>query len=310
MNRSFIASRLVRERIADGIASQYPRVQHLLDVEPLLPGNDKIAVWWVSGQYVRTFIDEEECGDRRWSKIANNIVKDLDLPYIEVLKELSDVVSSDGSKVKVVMVDGDWIRAEIDQEWTNFGQHYRFKFVPENEFWLSSENPKDEYPFYIEHLKKEFELMRDGHSYEDAIVQADRVEMVKRRETNDLEKVLNKKTKRVDHDKFHVKLIKTLESGVECWKVNGRLVRSVLDVDFVSGGHEYVYFFVPENEVWVDNKASSDDVPYILLHELHERNLMEKGSPYSKAHADSSKIEAYAHKHVDELNDLLVDEGW
>jgi len=251
---------------------------------------------------------------QRISRITFRIVgsekNDMELPYLYFFKELSDVKSKDGVSIRVMVVDGDWIRSNIDQEWTNFGQHYRFDFVPEGEFWLSEEKPRDEYIFYIEHLKKEYELMRQGHSYDDAIVQADREEMGKRRNTGDLEKVLDGKTKRIDYKKFRVRLIKILESGVECWKVNGRLVRSILDVDFVSGGHSHVYYFVPEGEVWIDNKADADDVPYILLHELHETNLMEKGWPYSKAHADSSRIEAYAHKHVDELNDLLVEEGW
>ncbi len=37
----------------------------------------------------------------------------------------------------------------------------------------------------------------------------------------------------------------SVERGVQVWIVNGRLVRSVFDIDFTAGGHDYVYEFVP-----------------------------------------------------------------
>jgi hypothetical protein len=49
---------------------------------------------------------------------------------------------------------------------------------------------------------------------------------------------------------------------------------------------------------------------YVLVHELHERNRMSKGMPYSKAHAESSKIEYHCRHHPDELHDALAAEGW
>jgi very-short-patch-repair endonuclease len=50
--------------------------------------------------------------------------------------------------------------------------------------------------------------------------------------------------------------------------------------------------------------------PYILLHELHERNLMAKGWMYDKTHEDSSKIEYYCRQHPNELHLELAKEGW
>jgi len=49
--------------------------------------------------------------------------------------------------------------------------------------------------------------------------------------------------------KVHVRLWKKLETPVSVWIIDGRLVRSVFDVDFTEGGHDYVYEFVPQNEV-------------------------------------------------------------
>lgn len=33
---------------------------------------------------------------------------------------------------QVWIVDGSYIRGHIDEEFTNFGQHYRFPYIPEN----------------------------------------------------------------------------------------------------------------------------------------------------------------------------------
>ena len=86
-------------------------------------------------------------------------------------------------------------------------------------------------------------------------------------------------------------------------------MRSVFDVDFTEGGHDYVYEFVPQNEVWIDNDLEEAERPYVLLHELHERNLMAKGWSYSKAHEDSSKIEYHCRHHPNELHAELAKEG-
>jgi hypothetical protein len=92
--------------------------------------------------------------------------------------------------------------------------------------------------------------------------------------------------------------------------VNGRLVRSVFDIDFTAGGHDYVYEFVPENEVWIDDDIIETERGFVLLHELHERNQMARGWAYSKAHADSSRLEFRCRHHPDELHDALAAEGW
>lgn len=94
------------------------------------------------------------------------------------------------------------------------------------------------------------------------------------------------------------------------WIVDGRLVRSVFDVDFTEGGHDHVYEFVPENEVWIDNDVDEAERPFVLLHELHERNLMEKGWDYDRAHEDSSKLEYHCRQHPEELHNALAKEGW
>ena len=75
-------------------------------------------------------------------------------------------------------------------------------------------------------------------------------------------------------------------------------------------GHDYVYEFVPQNEIWVDDDIAEAERGYVILHELHERNLMAKGWTYDKAHSDSSRVEYRMRHHPDELHDALIDEGW
>jgi hypothetical protein len=151
--------------------------------------------------------------------------------------------------------------------------------------------------------------METGMSYDDALVVADKKEMAERKKSGDVRK-LTRGGNLPDPAKVHVRLWKKLESELSVWLVDGRLVRSVFDVDFTEGGHDYVYEFVPLNEVWIDNDLEEVERPYVLLHELHERNLMAKGWSYDNAHEDSSKLEYYHRHHPNELHLALANEGW
>ncbi len=108
----------------------------------------------------------------------------------------------------------------------------------------------------------------------------------------------------------HERLWKKLENNLSVWIVSGRMVRSVFDIDFTAGGHDYVYEFVPENEIWIDNDIMEQERAYVLLHELNERNRMAEGWPYQRAHAESSRKEYRCRHHPDELHDSLVKVGW
>jgi len=223
-------------------------------------------------------------------------------PYVEE-------IDSRG-KLHVWIVDGMYIRGHVDEEFTNFGQHYRYPYIPEDELWIDREAHNDEAHFFIDHLLVEHRLMAKGMPYEKALVAADRAERDERRRAGDVRKLTGRGKQLPDSHQVHERLWKTLENGAQVWIVNGRLVRSVFDIDFTAGGHDYVYEFVPENEVWIDDDIQEDERPYVLLHELHERNRMAAGWPYSKSHAESSRIEYHCRHHPDELHDALAAEGW
>ena len=89
-------------------------------------------------------------------------------PYVEKIEELGDL--------QVWIVDGSYIRSHKDEEFTNFGQHYRYPYIPTNELWIGREAKHDERQFFIDHLLVEHRLMAKGVPYEKALPAADRRE--------------------------------------------------------------------------------------------------------------------------------------
>jgi hypothetical protein len=224
------------------------------------------------------------------------------LPYITMVEERGDL--------KIWIVDGSYVRGHIDEEFTNFGQHFRFPFIPENELWLDRDAGKNEMRFFIDHLLVEHRLMKAGRPYAEAIVEADRQERRERRRAGDVRESTGNGENLPNGAAMHEELWKRLEDAVTVWIVNGRLVRSTFDIDFTEGGHDKVYEFVPGGEVWIDDALVEQERGYVLLHELHERNRMGAGWPYSRAHAESSRLEYRCRHHPDELHDALAAEGW
>ncbi len=56
-------------------------------------------------------------------------------PYIKKFVEISHF--------KVWIVDGKYVRDNIDEEFNNYGQHYQFKFIPEKEFWIDRKEHRE-----------------------------------------------------------------------------------------------------------------------------------------------------------------------
>jgi hypothetical protein len=223
-------------------------------------------------------------------------------PYLRKLDERGDL--------KIWLVDGEYIRGHIEEEFTNFAQHVQFPFIPKDELWIDQATNTNDQKFYIDDMLVMNRLTAQGVPYGKALAAAEREERKERRRAGDVNLITNQGQKFPEGREVHLKLWKKLENGLSVWIVDGRLVRSVFDIEFTEGGHDHVYEFVPENEVWIDNDVEKAERPYILVHELHERNLMAKGWSYDKAHADSSRLEYRCRHHPDELHDALVREGW
>lgn len=211
--------------------------------------------------------------------------------------------------LSIWLVDGAYIRTNIDVEFSNFGHHYSTPEIPKGEIWIDEGLDVGEHRFFIQHALVERRLMRAGKDYDTARAAGSAEERRMRVAAGDLGKVIKGKNL-PDAQLVHKELWKTLPSGVQVWFVQGRLVRSVYDIDFTEGGHDHVYEYVPHGEVWIDDDMHENERGFILVHELHERNLMIDGMDYDQAHDRSSKLELHLRKHPDQLHEALAKEGW
>jgi hypothetical protein len=158
----------------------------------------------------------------------------------------------------------------------------------------------------------EHRLMAEGMEYKDAYEKADLAEKRMRLKSKLVKELLEIKDKEEMMKKVHKRLLEEYSKGVNVWIVDGNLVRSVIFIDFVEGGHDKVYPFIPPKEVWLDDDLSPKEIKFVLLHELHERYLMAQGWPYHSpersAHMASSELEYYCRHHPDKVEEKLKEE--
>jgi frataxin-like iron-binding protein CyaY len=205
-------------------------------------------------------------------------------------------------------VDGQYVRENLDEEFTNFGQHLNFKFIPARELWLDAENTPGEAHFFVAHLLEENGLMARGVPYDDALAKADDMERSERLASGPGREgaaLLSSGRTAELIARIHKTLLAEYSDGVKVWIVDGELVRDVFFIDFTEGGHDKVYKFVPANEVWIDDDVRPGERRFILLHEMHERALMSRGWAYRRAHRDSSRIEYHYRRHPAGLDAAL-----
>ncbi len=224
-------------------------------------------------------------------------------PYLQKYAQIEDIA--------VWIVDGPYVRENLDEEFTNFGQHYAFRFIPRDEFWLDRENCPGEAGFFVDHLLVEHRLMAGGMDYIHALEKGDAAETAERNRTapvRDGEALRAAKGEAALVAKMHKELLAEFSGAVKVWIVDGEWVRDFYDIDFTEGGHDKVYKFIPAGEVWIDDDVTPAERKFILLHELHERSLMDKGWTYPKAHRDSSRVEFECRRHPEKLDARLREE--
>lgn len=93
-------------------------------------------------------------------------------------------------------------------------------------------------------------------------------------------------------DSVHIKRIDVPNSaGLTVWLVDGDYVRDNISVDFIGGGHDLVYDYVPVNEIWIDNGTNKEEIKYYVIHEIYERGIMLDGMGYDEAHEEANEVE-------------------
>lgn len=216
---------------------------------------------------------------------------------------------SEASGFDIWIVDGEYIRTNIEKEFTNYGQHYRFNFIPKNEFWIDKQKVPGEEKFYISYLLIENRLMSKGVDYNEAVDKANAVERKERMKDYLIRKgIENKRKIKETAESVHKILLKKYSKKIRVWIVDGRLVRDLFFIDFTEGGHDRVYPFIPAGEIWIDDDLSLREIKFVLLHEISERNLMGLGEDYTSAHELSSEIEYFCRKNPGTVDKYLKKE--
>ncbi|MEK9183631.1 MAG: hypothetical protein AAB890_00970 [Patescibacteria group bacterium] len=184
--------------------------------------------------------------------------------------------------MKIVYVDGFKIRNTLDDDFgvlhgnSDYIGSFSPKFyIPKDEIWV-------DFPF-----KKETGLF---FKIEDYYNDPNNLQLINEYQKN--------KSKFIEERRGYIKSLcekgvipnfeikrELLEDGLNLVYVDGSIIRKYIDPEFIFGGHSFVYSYVPEKEIWVDNLMNPLELPYIVLHEKIERKLMEKeGKNYDVAH--------------------------
>ncbi len=179
----------------------------------------------------------------------------------------------------ICIVDGSLVRKNYDIDFTNYGQFYRFPFIPPNQIWIDCEAHPNEYRFFIKDAIVEFLSMKKGSSFEQALEQVKKEDQKNRAAVHQSLSL----DKKLLYNKYKIFI----------YIVNGDYVRTYIDPTFVEGGHGYVYDYIAKNTVWIDDALFSKDIGFVVYHELIERYLMAtKKLKYHPAHKIASDLEA------------------
>ncbi len=82
------------------------------------------------------------------------------------------------------------------------------------------------------------------------------------------------------------------QEGRSIWIVDGKKVREEIFPEFLYGGNNQRYPFIPAGEIWIDHAISAEEFTYTVEHELCERDLMAtQGMTYDAAHDSALSLE-------------------
>ena len=187
----------------------------------------------------------------------------------------------------VYAIDGDYIRNKFNPEFIGFAHHYNFSFVPEYELWIDNDNVNDEADFFVTHMLTELSALKDGVDREDAKILAAWVERAERVKSRGFTSI-----------SFPPDLIPQLkvrrlmtDNGLDIWVVNGDMIRGSVCPSFIEAGHDLVYPFIPNREIWIDKDTDPDEIGFVLAHEMAEHSYMSEGMNYTQAHRLAMSVE-------------------
>ena len=118
-------------------------------------------------------------------------------------------------------------------------------------------------------------------------------------------------------EKPYIQKLTLSRPGLDIFLVDGPWVRTNHNVDYIMGGHDLVYNFIPKGQIWIDDSIEAGERPLTLLHELYERHRMAtKKETYDVAHDFAKAFEKKyrkdptgLHEKIKELLDMNRAEG-
>ena len=203
--------------------------------------------------------------------------------YIRKIREIG--------KVAVWLVDGAKVRVDLDENFSEFGDKPEFFVIPTNEYWIDNDTKEEEWKFFIDHMIIRNRELKSGKTFDIANRIADGIETRERDKEIHMRKCDVKKHDPKIIERVHQEPWKEFSDKVTIWIVDGKIVRDLLYVEYTEGGHDRVYSFIPDNEIWIEKNLTWEERKFILAHELHERYLMGEGDDYHHAHWGATIIE-------------------
>ena len=189
-------------------------------------------------------------------------------------------------KINVYEVNGEEVRRDSEPNFNNFACNIDFDIIPENELWLDVEMDPGEAKFYITRMLAKKRLFDVGYNKDDADNISNLIELNERQKSS---KYKEYKDGNVTKE-LRLKVLNHYKDVI-IYLVDGELVRDFFYEDFTEGGHHFVYPWIPEKEVWVDDDLKEDEIPDVVFHELFERLMMQDGETYDKAHMEALRFE-------------------
>jgi hypothetical protein len=204
------------------------------------------------------------------------------------------------------IVDGAIIRKEIFNEFVYGGNDRRYSFIPVGEIWVDNSITGEEFDLTVLHEINERNLMAKGMTYFDAHDSSLALELdIRRRnliESQEYESKLPKvapldfdSTQEIEDlpDLIKLKNIYRMPEGdfgeYKIWIVDGNAVRRDIYPDFGFSGNYKAYYFIPENEIWLDGSVSCEELEYSIMLEIREIEEFLKGKNYDDAYTEALK---------------------
>lgn len=197
-------------------------------------------------------------------------------------------------KYKIYVVDGEAVR-DISPESEEFGLssiHAYLGCIPKDEIWIEDDVKPEERDVLIHSALYQLKQIENGVSpdkaYESGVAKEKNY-----REALSSSKKHPERTNEPAADKIYVrKYGRIKDEDIDVWLVDGENIRDRYKTDFMEGGHGFVYGWIKNDEIWLENGIHEKELPYILLHEYVERIIMKyKKMSYDKAHSIAAKVE-------------------